>query len=79
MEEKIILIGVRKIISTKKQKDYYMVDYIKRRENIYTPCTDYITIEEYNGIARKMKGNVIEVTGIFKLNEYNKGYLADIK
>lgn len=79
MEEKIILIGVRKISSEKKQKDYYMVDYITKEDNIYTPNTDYITVEEYNKIASKMKGNLIEVIGIFKLNKYKKGYLADIK
>ena len=30
-------------------------------------------------IQEKMKGNLIEVTGIFGINEYNKGYLCDIK
>lgn len=79
MEEKIILIGVRKITSTKKNKDYYMVDYITKKGNIYTPNTDYISNEEYNTIASKMKNNIIEVTGIFKLNEFKKGYLSDIK
>lgn len=79
MEKKIILIGVRKISSEKKQKDYYFVDYITKKDNIYTPKTDIISVEEYNKIASKMKGNVYEVTGIFNLNDFNQGYLADIK
>lgn len=79
MEKKIILIGVRKITSEKKQKDYYMVDYITKKDNIYTPKTDYISVDEYNRIASKMKGNLIEVTGIFDLNNFNQGYLSDIK
>lgn len=79
MEKKIILIGVRKITSEKKQKDYFMVDYITKKDNIYTPKTDYISVEEYNRIASKMKGNIIEVTGIFELNNFNQGYLCDIR
>lgn len=79
MEKKIILIGVRRFESKKKGEVYYLVDYINKNGNIYTPKTDYISIEEYNKIAGKMKGNLLEVTGIFGINEYNQGYLTDIK
>lgn len=79
MEKKIIIIGVRKFSSEKKGKDYYLVDYINKKDNIYTPKTDYISVDEYNKIASKMKGNLIEVMGIFSINEYDKIYLSDIK
>ncbi len=79
IEKKIILIGVRNFSSEKKQKSYYLVDYIVKKDNIYTPKTDYIETEEYNRIASKMKGNLTEVIGLFSINEYNKAYLSDIK
>lgn len=79
MEKKIILVGVRKITSKKNNQDYYMVDYIEKNGNIYVPCTDYITTEEYNRIASKMKGNLLEVTGVFSINTFKKAYLSDIK
>lgn len=79
MEKKIILVGVRKITSKKNNQDYYMVDYIEKNQNLYIPNTDIISIEEYNKIASKMKGNLIEVVGIFSINAYKRAYLSDIK
>lgn len=74
MEKEIFLIGVRKIHSEKKQKDYYMVDYVKDDQ----PCTDYITIEEFNKIGGTKK-TYCKCLGIFALNNFNKGYLCDVK
>lgn len=78
MERKILFIGIRKLHSSKKEKDFYMVDYVDIEDN--TPNTDYITLEEYNRIGHKMKEKKrVEATGIFALNQFKKGYLADIK
>lgn len=75
MEQDIFLIGVRHIRSEKKQKDFYMVDYVTNR-NI--PQTDYITIEEYNKIGAKAK-TYTKCKGIFNINEFQRIYLCDIK
>ena len=74
MEKEIFLIGVRKIHSTKKSQDYYMVDYVK--DDI--PKTDYITVLEYNNIAKKMKPYAKNI-GIFSINSFDKIYLSDLK
>lgn len=76
IEKEIFLIGVRKIHSEKKQKDYYMVDYVYIANN--TPKTDYITIEEYKRIGEKGKPYT-KYKGLFNINNYDRVYLSDIK
>lgn len=74
MEKEIYLIGVRKIHSEKKSQDYYMVDYV--RDDV--PKTDYISLLEYNNIAKKIKPYTRQI-GIFSINSYDKIYLSDLK
>lgn len=75
MEKQIFYIGVRHIRSEKKQKDFYMVDYVNEAN---VPKTDYINVEEYNKIGAKGK-NMSKMTGIFNINQFDKVYLCDIK
>lgn len=75
MERKIFYIGVRHIRSEKKQKDYYMVDYV---DNKNTPKTDYIDITTYNKIGQKGKPYT-QCVGIFDANDFDKLFLTDIK
>lgn len=76
LEKKIFFIGTRKIHSEKKNKDYYMADYVYLGNNI--PKTDYIELAEFNRISQKGKPYT-EMVGLFSINDYDKAYLSDIK
>lgn len=74
MEKEIFLIGVRKIYSLKKERNYFMVDYVK--DGI--PKTDYISSEEYDNFAKKQKP-YSKCIGVFSVNSYDRVYLSDLK
>ena len=74
MEKEIFIIGVRKLHSTRKSQDYYMVDYVKDD----VPKTDYITVLEYTQIANKIKPYTKQI-GVFSVNAYDKVYLSNLK
>lgn len=73
-EKKIVIIGTKKIHSKAKNQDFYLVEYVK--EGTYQK--DYINENEYNKLSSKAKP-MIEQTGIFNINLYNKAYLCDVK
>lgn len=78
MEKRILLIGTRKGHNAEKNKDWYRIDYvdIERNSNV----TEFTNLETYNKLAPKATGFPYkEVKGIIEINEYNRGYLADIK
>lgn len=75
MEQEIFFIGARKLHSTKKNKDFYIVDYVDKNG---IPQSDFIEIEEFNRISKKAKPYQ-KNKGIFEINEYKKIYLSDIK
>ena len=76
LEKEIFLIGTRKLHSEKKNKDYYIVDYVYVGSN--TPKSDYIQLEDYNRISKKCK-QYTKVIGLFDVNDFDKVYLCDIK
>lgn len=75
MEEKIVVIGTRKIFSKKLNKDLYVVDYVGNNK---IPTTDFIEVEEFKKISEKMKP-LTEQVGIFGINTFRKVYLKDLK
>lgn len=78
MEKKILLIGMRKGHNKEKNKDWYRIDYVDIEKN--SCITEFTSLEIYNKLAPKATGFPYkEQKGIFELNEYNRGYLADIK
>lgn len=77
IERNILFVGLRQLHSEKKKKDYYMVDYVDRSNNL--PKTDYIKLEEFSRLAGKKLKSYSEVIGLFNLNEYDKAYLCDVK
>lgn len=74
LEKKIVIISVKEIFSKTKSKYYYLVEYVK--EGAYQK--DYINQDEYNKLSSKAKP-MVEQTGIFNINLYNKVYLCDVK
>lgn len=76
LEKEIFFIGTRKLHSEKKNKDYYIVDYVYAGNN--TPKTDYIELAEYNKISQKGKPYT-KAIGLFSINDFDKAYLCDIK
>lgn len=76
LEKEIFFIGTRKLHSEKKNKDYYIVDYVCVGNNM--PKSDYIQLAEYNRISQKCKPYT-KVIGLFDVNGFDKIYLCDIK
>lgn len=76
MEKTIYFIGIRRIRSEKKQKDYYLIDYIT---DSFVPKTDYVDVNIYNKIASKHKKPFEKCVAIMTLNDFDKAIIGDIK
>lgn len=83
MEKKILLVGANKKHSKKNGEDYYIIEYVDKQNNACKSLVKNINdMEEttFNRFKAKIKkGEVVEVTGIFELNEYDRAELVDIK
>lgn len=77
-EKKVFIIGLRKIHSTKKDTDYYMIDYAKSTINGWIPKTDYVDVKVYNTITKKAK--IMDYNmAIFEEDSFDKLVIVDIK
>lgn len=75
MENEILFVNVKNIYSKKNDKNYYMITYLMNRESI----TDYIEKEEFEQIINKKPEFLKKYIGTFKINEFKKAVIKNIK
>lgn len=77
-EKKVFVIGARKFHSTKKDQDYYIVDYAKSTINGWIPKTDYVDVKVFEKIVKKAKMMDYNMA-IFEEDAYDRLSIVDIK
>lgn len=75
MENEILFVNAKNIYSEKKDKNYYRITYIMNQESI----VDFVEKEEFEKIVSKKPEFLKKYTGIFKINEFKKAVIKDIK
>lgn len=83
MEKKILLVGAKKVHSNKNGNDYYIIDYVDKEKNsnksLIKNITD-MTTQQFEKFKNKVKlHDVVEVIGIFEINQFDRAELTDIK
>lgn len=83
MEKKILLVGANRRHSSKNGEDYYIVEYVDKKNNACKSLVKNVkdmTEEQFNKFKNKVKKeDVIELTGIYEGNQYDRLELVDIK
>lgn len=75
MENEILFVNAKNIYSEKKDKNYYRITYIMNQESI----VDFVEKEEFEKIISKKPEFLKKYIGIFKINEFKKAVIKDIK
>lgn len=75
MENEILFVNAKNIYSKSKDKNYYRITYLLGQESI----VDFVEKEEFEKIVSKKPEFLKKYTGIFKINEYKKAVIKDIK
>lgn len=75
MENEILFVNAKNIYSKSKDKNYYRISYLLGQESI----VDFVEKEEFEKIVSKKPEFLKKYTGIFKINEYKKAVIKDIK
>lgn len=81
-EKKILLVNANKIHSRKSNDDYYLIEYvdIKGQKN-KTKCVqiDEWSEKQFLKFKDKIKNGIVEVTGIYEPDIYDRLTLEDFK
>lgn len=83
MEKKILLVGANERHSSKNGEDYYIVEYVDKENNTCKSLVKNIKDmdeKKFEKFKNKVvKGNIVEITGIFEINSFDRAELVDIK
>lgn len=82
MEKKILLVNAKEIKSKKNSESYYLIEYVdikaqKNKSKIIN--VDDWEEKKFNKFKDKVKNGIVEVTGIFEPDEFDRITLDDIK
>ena len=75
MENEILFVNAKNIYSKSKDKNYYRITYIMNQESI----VDFVEKEEFEKIVNKKPEFLKKYIGVFKINEFKKASIKDIK